>query len=933
MIKEISYNGLSNAASDYDAPDGELDIAINTVNDHGDFKALHSPSQICQLDNGCTGVFLHNVKHHKNVITITAVDSASDSLGYFPYDTPTQPITIEAKLPGKFKSITAVGNTLILACEDALFYVLWKDGAYHPLGNKPPFLSLVFGLEQVGTLSDETNVTMDNRYCPWNYQEAYGHGNDIPWLMSAIDKDQDETQLKNITQQVMAQLNKAVADNVTSKGYFYQPFFVRYAYRLFDGSYSWHSAPVLMLPSANVPIIKLEKVDVHITKSILDIPYCELACTSAGADNLSQWSDIIAAIDIFVSPPLYTYMQDRDMKWPEFIKCSDLAKQNAFNTNVGPGGQFFIGNYKATDSSDGYIDQHRTVEPYESREPSPDGRIYYWAIPKNDNLEEQIVNCAEFRLYGTLELDQAKSKGRKSIDLHEKDLTNIYARPSLPDEFRSHSTIAAQFVNSYNSRLNATGVSIKPAAPFPLVSLMSAVSDNQQLAFANAETSVIASIDGQKVISLLSGNPDNRFPYLRYNDQTKSNRCPRFIYHPEPAATDFCLKIYRSFENKPSQQLSLRFNLSKHSKLNGTYHFAGLGVYDATKTPSPITDDELKDRYSLDSSVSFPSKIYTSEVNNPFVFPATGINTVGSGIITGLASATQALSQGQFGQFPLYAFSSDGVWALEVGADGAFTSAHPICRDVCTSPDSIVQLDSSVAFVTAKGLMLINGANASLISPQLDPEKPFFVPNKLSTFSRLLSLVNLDGENFYTYTWRQFLQMNDIVAAFDYPNNQILLCSSCICRDGLDSFAFVYSLSSKTWSVAKFGFISKLNSYPDCLVNSTGALLDISNRTDPLPGIILTRPLKLDAPDTLKTIDTIIQRGNFKKGHIQSVLYASRDLINWSPVWSSKDHFMRGFSGTPYKYFRIALLSRLSDNESVSGATIQFSLRKTNQPR
>ena len=59
--------------------------------------------------------------------------------------------------------------------------------------------------------------------------------------------------------------------------------------------------------------------------------------------------------------------------------------------------------------------------------------------------------------------------------------------------------------------------------------------------------------------------------------------------------------------------------------------------------------------------IDLPNKIYTSEINNPFHFPVLGINTIGTGTILGISSAVKALSEGQFGQFPLYAFTSEGV--------------------------------------------------------------------------------------------------------------------------------------------------------------------------------------------------------------------------------------------------------------------------------
>ena len=85
--------------------------------------------------------------------------------------------------------------------------------------------------------------------------------------------------------------------------------------------------------------------------------------------------------------------------------------------------------------------------------------------------------------------------------------------------------------------------------------------------------------------------------------------------------------------------------------------------------------------------------------------------------------------------------------------------------------------------------------------------------------------------------------------------------------------------------------------------------------------------------DALKTIETIIQRGMFRSTHVQQVLYGSNDLFNWHPVWSSVDKIMRGFRGTPYKAFRLALVCKLDKNESIYGCTVVYNPRMTNQVR
>lgn len=95
----------------------------------------------------------------------------------------------------------------------------------------------------------------------------------------------------------------------------------------------------------------------------------------------------------------------------------------------------------------------------------------------------------------------------------------------------------------------------------------------------------------------------------------------------------------------------------------------------------------------------------------------------------------------------------------------------------------------------------------------------------------------------------------------------------------------------------------------------------------------MTRPLKLGAPDTMKTIRSVIQRGYFRKGHVRTILYGSRDLFDWHVISSSADHILRGISGTPFKYFKVALLCQLDPEEAIFGCTIEYLPKLTDKPR
>ena len=296
----------------------------------------------------------------------------------------------------------------------------------------------------------------------------------------------------------------------------------------------------------------------------------------------------------------------------------------------------------------------------------------------------------------------------------------------------------------------------------------------------------------------------------------------------------------------------------------------------------------------------------------------------------GISTAAKALSQGQFGQFPLYAFTDEGVWALEINSTGGYSAKQPITRDVCLSSKSITQIDSAVLFTTDRGIMLLQGSQAMCISDVLNGENAVPI-TVLPKIDKILEHADLSKGTLRILPFMDFVR--DCRMIYDYEYQRIIAYNNS--KEYNCNYAYIFSLKSKQWGMMQSNIADNVNSYPDALaVLNDGSLVNFSDETDKVyKGIVVSRPIKLDAYDIHKSVDSIIQRGVFKKGHVKSILYASNDLYNWVPVWSSIDHYLRGFRGTPYKYIRIVLLANLSNNEGITGCSVQFTPRLTNQPR
>lgn len=941
MNKDVKYTGYSAVPSDYECQDGGQSGMLNLIPEDGSLKPLFPPKPIFNCNLGGSVKLIHHVPNQDNYIIIRETDDGEGL--YWIVKTDVYANESNAQLIASYngiKDIAIVGNTLVIASNDGLRYALWKDDNYIVLASKPPFVPVSFGMTLVGecTNSEDLNITFERSY------------------NTARPSDTEEN-----SNAVLGLLLSNVKENITNKGYFYMPFFVRYAYRLYDGTYSWHSAPILMLPNVIPPFIKVGQytasTGVQSVPSTLKVPFFSLdykILADDATEAFKDWKDLIAGIDIFISAPIYTYDQSKRVKRLGSSRSILLNSYYDWNPNgydlrthpeIIPD-KIFVGHYSASrvSSNCNFTDHFMTTDGASS--------FAAWELALNDKFHDEIKNVNLFYKIGSIDVDSVAAMAEyKRVPLESTELDSLVARQVLTDDYQSHCELSANYLLTFNSRLNLGDVYLTPAQPFPLKSCVQATTPtnaekNIKITIYTRLNGVLCKVTNEIVSDAAKWDLDKCFP--------------RYLYYPDASAYKMVLK----YDNT-----EIIIDLTPHDFLNGAYWYGLLGV-DA----KPTTNAEQETR-NTSANVPMGNKIYTSEVNNPFSFPVNGINTVGTGSVIGISTAAKALSQGQFGQFPLYAFTTEGVWALEVGSNGFFTARQPITRDVCINPKGITQIDSAVLFPSARGVMMLSGSNSVCISDTIGTETPFAL-SELPSMEKIAQLAGCSPNQYQYDAFGKFLKKCQMI--YDYMHQRIIICAESNC-------AYVYSLKSKDWGIMANVVKSVVNSYPEALAMSQdGKLVDFSqkyvgwlfsvNSNYPIApeiqlgttlkdltgwvqmthqimplslniptavvsinmrsdGFFVTRPLKFGLQDIHKTIDTIIQRGNFAKGHVQSVLYGSRDLIKWHLVWSSKDHFLRGFRGTPYKYFRIACVTSLSEDESIYGASVQFTPRLTNQPR
>lgn len=855
MIKEIKYGGFTANPDDHGSIEGDLAVAMNLIPEDGTVKPVIPPADVFQIPGGGTIMCLHKTSSYTHYIMHQSGNNALYLLhddGGMPYD---GGMIHQFGEGVEIHKVEPVGNTLVVLASDSVHYILWRNGSYHYLGNHLPELDLQFSMDEhsMTIFSDERDLG----------QITYT-GNFFEWVN---DPENKET-LDRLRQAIMASANQVVG-KLTGHRVFCFPFFVRYAFRLYDGdSFTMHSAPCLMVPTMDKP-----EVDMGWTIFVMDGPlsvHPKVKAKFSGyglwcrgnneqARELAQWSDIITSVDIFISPQFYTYNQNP--------KDDDIIIGSGSNYN----------------------------QP-----------------PDNTQLQRQIAENGNFFLLRQIPVrsdpnqqDQRLRSGGGEVEPDfDPSNENIVTRERMTDDNGTHDELLADKSYVYNNRINLAGVSKRLFRGFS-PALMWVRKDITQTPKRTTAT-VVVDTDGRE-IALQSKEALTMFG---------AGNSVIWFYYPNAVAKRAYLDVEGDI---------VELELMPHPTLNGAYYCSldeNAVQQSVDSVPTPSTDEQRL--------VALPNKVYTSEVNNPFYFPATGINSVGTGEIIGICAAVKAMSQGQFGQFPLYAFTTEGVWALQPGENGGYLSVHPVSRDVCLPSASITQLDDSVLFTSARGIMLISGSQVQCISEALH-DKGMLVGSMNDNINLLAGLNGIGSISIDRFN--TFLQ--GCCMLYDYAGQRII-----VYNPGY-SYAYIYSLQSHKWGMTTSSIRYTINSYPDALaVTSDNELVNYSDRVnyDAAPAasqLLLTRPLTLDQPDVLKTVDTVLQRGMFHKRakHVQCVLYGSRDLYNWRVVASSKDENLRGFRGTPYQWFRIGLLLRLEPGESITGCTIQFEPRQTNRLR
>lgn len=849
--------------------------------------------------------------------------------------------------------VQAMGNTLILLYEDSegrhrLCYYLYKarsgdtEPSYRLLGETIPELEIRFGLQAEIRRGDNNGAFYGSKddYDKFNNGdrdsgiEIFSCGG-LPIQRKMFYRDYDSEQPLNpenfqstddytqtwgyrLSQTVKAKVNRWLRTQCDERERFGQPFLVRWALRLYDGSLTRQSPPVLMLPSTGPgPVVQnvagadsdqyFTEKDGGIVKAWFSIWGVSARLQWSSSYNilhpLRDWRDVVKGVEVYVSAPLSRYDQEGQVSSftspAELVSTKDFADFSVSDTMTVPDVERTCVGFARRSLPDLYHDAEGEY-PWGNGQGLSRADRWLGIVNLPEKSEQQwlslLTDTAEFYHLASVDLVDLpdSSKGMVSVPVEQGALTALQARRSMTDDYKSHDIISAEDMYVFNSRLMLGNISRKVFPGFSPGSLIAFTSP------APSDAKIRVRFRRQTDTGTLLSewmNADGSFGSPFAASHWKLTPV-KYLYHPDP-------EVDRAEIEWSAGAVLFRrsVKMEPHSFLHGAL-WCELPWREAESsiTSAPMDPPSRED---MDFIKKDSNEVYSSSPANPFLFPMQGMYTVGTGSVIAIRAAVRALSQGQFGEHPLYAFTDEGIWALATAANGSFAAVQPVSRDVCSSRDSIAQTDSAIIFETRRGIMMISGVDTTLLSLPLRDGNPVRKVRELS----LMGLDKLASGNSDPLAALdpELPQGGRIV--YDYVGRRLW-----VYREG--EGALVLDMASGSWGrVDHSPLCSPVEAYPHAWVNVPGGKVADLGDLIHSPGgeeiLWVSRSVAPSGGERLLTVRRMVVRGDFPRGAVRLLLWASRDGRSWHVVGSSRRGDLRAVSGSGYVAFRIGLAARL----------------------
>lgn len=497
-------------------------------------------------------------------------------------------------------------------------------------------------------------------------------------------------------------------------------------------------------------------------------------------------------------------------------------------------------------------------------------------------LSEYIPNIEEEVYYFLKEYSLKALTANTLTEIKLDSVLDIFTRQQLPINNFSHHSLYGKSLFVYNSRLFMSNIKNYLFRYININGLITPGENNVIGGAYNVHLEFDIAISNNKIVTVRSEpfacnyyNADGDYEFwIKYQELVAAPGSRRaevrndnsYWGYPDARAREARVIVSLvSFDDEVLYYLAGRYDLHSIAAQNFSYHEGvkikfNLFMLDSSHYTTPA---QAGKGYYYDHD-----RIQATELNNPFYYPPINSYRV-KGRVLGLSTNAIALSSGQFGQFPIFVFTNEGIWTMSIGTgETLINSITPLSREVCNNPRSITPIDGGTAFVSGRGLFIISGNQVIEISDTAEGQITSRLTG-LAAYNTLLSGPNLSGMSF-VHCSVQFLEyLSGAALGFDYVNSELIVTN----RASNPNYSWVYSLKSKMWFKISQSWDTFVNDYPILYAYEDGRVArrheinveDFRSVVDDLALVFgQTRPIKISGADFKK-----IHRANLG-GNIQN---------------------------------------------------------------
>lgn len=685
----------------------------------------------------------------------------------------------------------------------------------------------------------------------------------------------NKTTLKEFSDTIMGAFYE-IRESAYKKFNFFQPILIRYALRLYDGSHILPSPPVLLGSTSYEKITEtqISKFSYNAVDDTSTLIYESLTFPVYALEymiescNLDNWRDIVTGIDVFVSKEI-NLIEDRDI---------DNGKASQPSNNI----------YTFT---------------------------YTFPLVNASTVEKSVQNESLFYRLFSIDLDKIEIHTPiKAVHTIRPD--NVIYQPRLKVDTSGFFELGAMKSYVYNGRLHLADITHKYYEGYPLNMFTITYDTEKSNAISYIRTTIKRPDNSNKTVQTYCS-----IPYF-------GNTLSPMLSYPDCNATSMEIVIqHDEYEYRKTFPLTSVYNENRASYLNPLLKNISVNEWERME----ITTDDFENFPMWSEHFSYRSRneMIVSELNNPFHFPSELFFSISKGIIAHIASTTIALSQGQYGEFPLYVFTNEGIWCMQQGEGEICYARCTLIDNICVDVNTpIITTEKNIIYRSNDNIMCLNGTESSVLLPLKELKQETFeqsLPSLLNN-TRIAHTDNTSLLDFFQGDVSiGYIQRNNELVFYN-PQYQYTLVIHLPTRH-------IYRSDCSIRGIVQDNDILYAQSHYNVIYN-------LGNEIDTTSLIsLVTHPIQL-IPDTYTRLHQIMLRMSCSNCDLKIAIVASHQPDNtYDNIYTAQ------YNGTisgqldlkilapAYKYYRIVISGGVSHDFILDYADVMFQPSQNNKLR